>query len=500
MRVAVGGVWHESNTFSPIKTDLKCFQEYELLLNNHITDYHRGRKNTEVGGILEITENRHIEITGTVSASAIPSGPVTTATFKFLEQDLLERIEKIRGQIDGVLLALHGAMVTEDLDDPEGYLLHRIREIVGNTVPIGATLDHHANVSKKMVENADFLIGYRTHPHIDQGEVGQQAAKIMSFLIKNKVTPVMKMRKLPALLPGESSAEARSKLVERIKELEKREGILSASFFIGYSLADIKEVGPCAIVVTKQDKQLAEFEASRFAQLMWDLRNEFALKTLTVNKGINQALATPGGPILFIDTGDCFWAGGGGDVPFFLQSFIKKGVKNAVIAVIVDPKAVDECVEAQVGGQLTVSLGGKIDWINAKPIVVTGTVKAISPGKYWGQDFQFTEKQIDMGPTAVIDVKGIEVVITSKRASIHDPAMLRSLNIEPKDKEIIVLKDGVLNLVSYKSIAKKTIFFNSPGLANWDYCKRSYKKIPRPIFPLDPLSLAFSNSGNQKAS
>jgi len=105
-----------------------------------------------------------------------------------------------------------------------------------------------------------------------------------------------------------------------------------------------------------------------------------------------------------------------------------------------------------------------------------------------------------MGPTAVLDVKGIEVVITSRRASIHDPAMLGSLNIEPKDRKIIVLKDGLLNLVSYKSIAKKTIFFNSPGLANWDYCKRSYKKIPRPIFPLDPLSLAFSNSGNQKAS
>ncbi|GAI95688.1 unnamed protein product, partial [marine sediment metagenome] len=122
MRVAVGSVWHESNTFSPIKTDLKCFEEYELLLDNHIIDYHRGRRNTEIGGILEITENRHIEIIATVSASAIPSGPVTTVTFKFLEQNLLERIQKIRGQIDGVLLVLHGAMVTEDLDDPEGYL------------------------------------------------------------------------------------------------------------------------------------------------------------------------------------------------------------------------------------------------------------------------------------------------------------------------------------------------------------------------------------------
>jgi len=483
----VGSIWHESNTFSPIKTDLKCFEEYELLFDNDILDYHRGRKNTEIGGVLEVAENKHIEVIPTVSASAITSGPVTTAAFKFLEQNLLERIRKAKQQIDGVLLVLHGAMVTEDLDDPEGYLLHRTREIVGRNIPIGATLDHHANVSGQMVENADFLIGYRTHPHIDQGEVGQQAANIMSFLIENKVKPTMRMRKVPALFSGESSPKPRAKLVQRVEELERREEILSASFFIGYSLADIKEVGPCAVVVTREDKQLAEFETDRLAQLMWDLRDKFALETLTIDKGIDRALATSGRPILFIDMGDCFWAGGGGDVPFFLQSFIKRGVKNAVIAAIVDPGVVDECIRTGVGRRLTVSIGGKIDRINAKPIMVTGTVKVISEGKYWGKDIQLTEKEINMGPTTVLDVNGIEVVIVSKRTSIHDPAMLRSLNIEPKDKKIIVLKDGLINLVTYKSIAKETIFFNSPGFANWDFHKRSYEKIPRPIFPLDPV-------------
>ncbi|TKJ42907.1 hypothetical protein CEE35_09320 [Candidatus Aerophobetes bacterium Ae_b3b] len=496
MRVVLGSIWHESNTFSPTKTDLKCFKENQLLFDNDILDYHRGRKNTEIGGILEVAENKHIEIIPTVSASAIPSGPVTTAAFKFLEQNLLERIQKAKQQIDGVLLVLHGAMVTEDLDDPEGYLLHRIREIVGSSIPIGVTLDHHANVSRQMVENADFLIGYRTHPHVDQSEVGQQAAKVMSFLIENEVKPVMRMRKLPALFPGESSPKPRAKLVQRIEELERREEILSASFFIGYSLADIKEVGPCAIVVTRKDKQLAEFEADRFAQLMWKLRNEFALETVSIDEGIEQALGTSGGPILFVDTGDCFWAGGGGDVPFFLQSFLKKGVKNAVIAVIVDLEAVNKCIRTGVGKRLTVTVGGKLDQVNAKPITVTGTARVISNGKYWGKDFQFTEKEIDMGPAIVLDVNGIGVVIVSKRTSIHDPAMLRSLNIEPKDKKIIVLKDGLLNLVTYKSIAKETIFFNSPGFANWDYCKRSYQKILRPIFPLDPLSLSFSNRAN----
>jgi len=492
MRVVVGSIWHESNTFSPLKTDLKCFEENELLFDNDILDYHR-RKNTEIGGILEVAENKHIEIIPTVSASAITSGPVTTVAFKFLEQNLLERIQKVKQKIDGVLLVFHGAMVTEDLDDPEGYLLHRIREIVGSSIPIGVTLDHHANVSRQMVKDADFLIGYRTHPHVDQGKVGQQAAELMSFLTENKVKPIMRMRKLPALFPPETSPEPRAKLVQKIEELERKEEILSASFFIGYSLADIKEVGPCAIVVTKKDKQLAELEANRLAQLMWDLRNKFTLETCTIDEGINQAFTTSGGPILFIDMGDCFWAGGGGDVPFFLQSFIKKGVKNAVIAVIVDPEAVNKCIRTGIGKKLTVTIGGKIDRMNAKPIVVTGTVKVISEGKYWGKDFQLTEKEIDMGPTTVLDVNGIEVIIVSKRTSIHDPAMLRSLNIEPKDKKIIVLKDGLLNLSTYKSIARKTIFFNSPGFANWNYYKRFYKKIPRPIFPLDLLSLKIYN-------
>lgn len=495
MRLAVGSIWHESNTFSPIKTDLKSFSESQLLFDDDILDYHR-EKNTEIGGILEVAESEYIEIIPTISAAAIPSGPVTTPTFEFLEQNLLERIQRIKRQIDGILLVLHGAMVTEDLDDPEGCLIHRIRQIVGQRIPIGITLDHHANVSRQMVENADFLIAYRTHPHVDQGEVGQKAAKLINFLIENKVKPVMKMKKLPALFPGETSPEPRTKLVQTIKELEKKKEILSASFFIGYSLADVKEVGPCTIVIAIKDKQLAEFEANRFAQLMWDLRDEFALRTCTIDEGIDQAFATSDGPILFVDTGDCFWAGGGGDVPFFLDSFIKRKVENAVIAVIVDSEVVNKCIQAGVGKKLTVSIGGKLDQINAKPVVVTGTVKVISQGKYWGKDFQLTEKKIDMGPTVVLDVNGIEVIIVSKRTSIHDPAMLRSLNIEPKNRKIIVLKDGLLNLVTYKSVARKTMFFNSPGFANWDYCKKSYKKIPRPIFPLDPLTLNFQNKAN----
>ena len=139
------------------------------------------------------------------------------------------------------------------------------------------------------------------------------------------------------------------------------------------------------------------------------------------------------------------------------------------------------------GRRLSVSLGGKIDRINAEPITVTGRVKVVSEGKYRGKDFQFTEGEINLGPTVVLEVNGIEVIVISKYASIHDPSLLRSLNIEPKEKKIIVLKDGLPNLVTYKSIAQETIFFNSPGFANWDYTKRSYKKIPRPIFPLDDL-------------
>jgi len=489
MPVAVGSIYHESNTFSPIKTDLKCFQEYELLLDQDILNYHR-EKNSELKGALEVAESQGIELVPTISASAIPSGPITTVAFKFLEQNLLERIQKTKQQLEGILLFLHGAMVTEDLDDPEGYLLRKIREIMGNAIPVGVTLDHHANVSRDMVKYADFLIGYRTHPHIDQSKIGQQAAHLMSFLMKNKIKPVMCMRKLPMLLPGESSPKPRARLVRRIEKLERKEEILSASFFIGYSLADIKEVGSSVLVIAKKDEQLAQFETDRFAQLMWDMRHEFTLDTLTIDQGIDQALTLSGKPILFVDTGDCFWAGGAGDVPFFLQSFMKRRVKNAVIAGIVDPEAVDECIKAGVDKSLTVKIGGKIDQINAKPLTVTGTVKVISQGKYWGQSFQFTEREINMGPTVVFEVDGIEIILISQSASIHDPAMLRSLHIEPKEKKIIVLKDGLLNLIAYKSVAWKTLFFNSPGFANWDYSKRSYKKIPRPIFPLDDLKLS----------
>jgi len=483
MRIALGSIMHESNTFSPLKTSLDDFRQQQLLFDEDVIQHHRARR-TELGGMLEAAEVLNMQPAGTISATAVPSGPITAKTFSFFEENLTEKIKQ-QGPLDGVLLALHGSTVAETVDDVEGRLLERIRDIVGADVPIGLTLDHHANVTEKMVGNADFMIGYRTHPHVDQHDIGKKAAEILALLIRSNVKPVTVMKKLPMLLPGESSPVPRQRLVEKVNEIEADHGVLTASFFIGFPFADIDEVGPCSLVVAKDDESLAASRADELARLMWDMRDRFFLPTVSVEQAIQELPDTWAAPEIFVDMGDCSYAGAAGDVPFFLDALLRHGVEDAVIAAVLDKDAVDRCIQAGVGATLTLEIGGKLDRINGTPVRADGTVQFISDGKYRGRDFYLSEIDVDIGPAVVFNTRGIDVILVTRRITTYDPALLRSMNIEPSNKRVIVLKGGLLNQVTYGKIAGRIRPFNSPGFANWDFSKKTYKKIPRPVYPLD---------------
>ncbi|MFA7184486.1 MAG: M81 family metallopeptidase, partial [Victivallales bacterium] len=273
--IAIGSVMHESNTFSPITTNLEDFKQDQLLMGKAVFDYHRG-KSTEIGGMLEALEKRGVSPKPLISAVAIPSGPVSSETFDFILEKLETDLKKLDNP-DGLLLALHGGMSTETIGDTEGFLLRRVRKITGPRTLIGVTLDHHANLSKAMVETADFIIGYKTHPHVDQYDIGVKAAETLLFFLENRRRPTMKLVKLPLLLPGESSPVPRAKLLRLVEKLEKTAGVMSASFFIGFPFADHEDVGASAIAVTDGDAELAKSAAEKLAQLIWDLRAEFTL-------------------------------------------------------------------------------------------------------------------------------------------------------------------------------------------------------------------------------
>ncbi len=480
-RIALGSFMHETNTFSPIQTNIDSFRIIQLLVGEEVLNTHKNLK-TEIGGIIDIALNGSIKILPTLSATALPAGKITDSTFEYLLSLLLDGIQKAHYEqtLDGVLLVLHGASVTVSCDDPEGYIIKAVRNIVGASIPIVVTLDHHANVTELMVNQSDILLSYRTHPHTDQYEIGCKSAELIIKMIEGKIKPVQKMEKVSMVVPAESSPSMRAKLEARLKDIEKKEDIISASFFIGYPFADIYNIGPAAIVITDGDKSLAEKEAVEFGELIWNLRDDFAIDVPLFEEAIDAVLKSPDKPWVFGDLGDCIMGGGTGDISELFNILLKKNVKNSCAA-LVDPIAVKQCIDTGIGNAINLQVGGKLLPENFSSLSVRGTIIHISKGTYIGKGYDLSVQTIERGMTVVLDVNGNNLVLTERRSPVHDPEFYRSVGIEPLEQKIIII-DAFYLTVTYKSIAKDIIFLNSPGICNWNFNPDNYKKIPKSIY------------------
>ncbi len=484
MRIAIGSIMHESNTFSTVRTTLNDFNN--MTVGKEVIESYQGTGHP-VGGFLAVAQKEGIEIIPTIVTNACPSGPVTDHAFQFLKEKLLKGI-KNAGHIDGVLLALHGAMLTESLEDPEGNILEEVRRIIGNTAYLVSSLDSHANLSPLMVKNADALIGYKTAPHVDRRETGEEAARVLISLIKKKVTATMAMKKIPMLASGNAavtSAEPMVSLLEKAKLRERQKGVVSLSVFIGYTLADVAISGPSIVAVTENNPELARKITRDLAREMWRVRKEFRFELTPVPDAIDQALLTEGGPVVIADMGDNPCGGGSGDVNILLENLIERKVRDVAVALFVDPGAVKKAIEAGVGEQVSLEIGGKIDTDACKPLKVKGKVRLLFDGKFMHKELVAQGTWDDMGRTAVVHINGIEVVIVERTIRVSDPEIFRSVGIEPKDKKIVVVKDGLQFLVCYEPFAKRVIFVDTPGWTSPNLSYFTFKNLKRPIFPLD---------------
>jgi microcystin degradation protein MlrC len=270
-----------------------------------------------------------------------------------------------------------------------------------------------------------------------------------------------------------------------VKAARQKPDIVSISIIAGFGLFDGKEVGASVLVSSTCNHELAQKEASFLAQEFWNLREHFLLKPISINEALDRAMEIPGGPVVFSDGGDNISAGAAGDTTFILQALIERGVSSAALAVIRDPEAVEKAIRAGVGKKITMEIGGKIDTVNSRPLKVTGVVKLISEGKYIYKGPLKTGTEANMGKTAGLRIGSIDVILTENMVEVYDPEIFRSNGIEPKDKKIVVLKEGVHFPASYGPIAKATFHIDSPGFSSWNFAKLNYKNIPRPIFPLD---------------
>jgi len=468
-RVAIAGIKHETNTFSTVKTKL---EDYSPLYGQEIIDFYDGTR-TEIGGFIDTLREARIEIIPTIAASATPAGPINRKDLEHMIETVLKGIREA-GKVDGVLLALHGAMVAQGIPEAEGTILKAVRDLVGPSTPIIITLDLHALISQMMIDNCDAVFGYDTNPHIDMYKRGREAAETMAATLKGEIRPVVAHKKVPMMPPtiNQRTTEGpMTKLLERAFQMEEDPRVINACLFPAFPYADVERVGSAAVVVTDDDPVLAQELADELGDLFWSLRDEF-LKPLTpIPEAVRRAIEAPEGPVILADVADNPGGGAPGDGTEILRELIRQGAKNVGIATIKDPEAVRRAEEAGVRGTLTMEIGGKTDGFHGEPIRVTATVRTLTDGHFI-RKAGGVGVRVNVGKTAVIDVDGIEIILTERSHAPNDPEIYRRNGIEPTDKKTLVLKSRGHFRAAYEPFSKELSWF-------------TYTNVPRPLWPLD---------------
>jgi len=486
MRVITGCIGHETNTFSNVISDLEKFKEMGIIEGDEFFDVFPGTRSIG-GAFIEVAESRGFELIPTLWNNVFAWGLVTDEALDFMLDKLLEGI-KAAGQYDGVLLQLHGAMVSESHPDAEAYILGKIRALVGEKVPVIATLDLHANLSSATVEAADILVGYDTYPHVDPYERGLEAAELMYRMLKGEIKPTAVHEKPPLLISPQqqkTSYYPMKSVYDLAHKIEEDERVLNVTVLPGYPFSDIEYAGMDIIVTTNNDKALAQKKAKELADYMWRIRRDFLAEVEPVESAVRRAMEAEEGPIILADQADNPGGGAPADGTAIVQELIKQKAKNVVICLMRDPEAVAKAIEAGVGSTVTMKIGGKTDKLHGEPVLVTGKVKLISDGKYVRKSVMGRGLTTNLGRTVIFDVDGIEIMLTEIRVQPTDLQQYRAFGIEPTEKKIIVVKSAVHFRAVHEPIAKEIIEVDGPGIHGTRLTAFNHKNVKRPIFPLD---------------
>lgn len=492
-RILIGQIKHETNTFSRLPTTLDSYDKRVLAYGEDMFRQLGGTR-TEIGGYMEAAKKYGWELIPTVAGDATPSGKVTAEAWAKLSGTIVDGLEKA-GKVDGILLALHGAMVTETVDDGEGDLLKRLRQRVGPDVPIFATLDLHANVTDAMAENANALIAYRTYPHIDHIERATQAAELMRRTLAGEIRPVSAVARratLDALDHGRTHADPQDagpmdRVLAAAGALEGKDDILAVSVHAGFQAADIHDSGPSVAVCADGDRAKAKAVAERMMDLVWDTRGQSTVAHSDLASAMAEAKQMGDKPLVIADFTDNPGGGGYGDATRLLGAMIEAKLVNAAFHSINDPEAVKIGQQAGKGATVTLALGGKVDPIFGAPLNVTGVVQNLTEGSFICDGPMHKGVRLAHGPTMVLKIGGIEVVVTSNRLQTIDRQAFLSQGIDPRTKSVIVVKSSQHFRAAFGPIARKVILADGGALTSHDLKLFPYKNLRRPIWPLDPM-------------
>ena len=486
MRLLIAMMKHETNTFSPVPTPLERFRP---LYGEAAVRAYRGT-GTGLGAYLELAEREGAEIVVPIAAGAPPSRPVEDEAYRHITDTICEAAA--RGGFDGIMLDLHGAMVTESLEDGEGRFLKRLRAIDPKT-PIAVSLDMHANLYDEIIANATIVTGYRTYPHVDTYETARLAGEILLRTIRGEVKPVMAWGNVPMLphVMRQGTDDHPNKELQHRCAAMTADDALAASLFTGFPHADIANAGLSAVVVTDGDLKLAEDLRNELLDRAWVEREAFVYQIEPLKESIARAKAMPPGegPIVLLDHYDNCASGGTMDTTAVLAEIFRQRLENVAAFAIYDPEAVQQAIAAGIGAEVSLSIGGKIEMtaipVESPPLTVSGMVKTISNGRYRNRGPMGRGVQMDMGPAVVIDTGPVEIVLISRHVEPSDLNCLVSLGIDPTQKRYVMLKSRIHWRAGLGKLAKAVVDCAGVGVCTSDYGQLQFKKVRRPIYPLD---------------
>jgi microcystin degradation protein MlrC len=484
MRIAIGGIEHETNTYADATSGTTPLRAFEIFRGDEMVAEYTGT-GTTIGGMLAGCAETGAEAVPTFKAWAQPSGTIQAPAYSSMLGELCARLTDAL-PLDAVGLSLHGAGVAEGIDDLEADVCRAVRGVVGPNVPIAATFDLHGNPTQAM---ADVLDGggfcFHLYPHTDMGERGREAVRVVSRVAAGELRPVNVVERLPILLPpSTTNFTPAARVNEYCAEVESRAGVIDCTFFHGFPFVDIPQVGSHIWVTTDGDPALARRLAREVARFVWDMREEFLPEVLSPDEAVARALQIGDGPVVINETNDNAGGGAPADGTHLLKAMLDARVTDACFGFICDPSVAHAAHAAGVGAELDVVLGGKTDDVHGPPLPLRVKVVALSDGRYTLRTWAPGMK-MDHGPMARLAVDGIEVIVGSERSQTFEPGVFEIHGMDVTRYRIVALKSSQHFRAGFEPIAKAIVTSDAPGLTTlrpWTFPR---SRTPRPIWPMD---------------
>lgn len=482
MTFFIAGLEHETNSFSPISTDISSYEQmilYRPSCGGVIDAYDR------IADFEHVAEERGYRVIRGLSALAQPGGPTRREDYEALRDEILHDLQTAF-PVDAVLLVLHGAQMAVGYDDCEGDLVRAARQIVGADIPIGLQLDLHGNLTDLMIDNADFLIACKEYPHTDYRDRAAELIDLCRRFAEGEIKPAHSVFRVPMLGVFRTTESPLRELVDTTIELESQGQALSISLMHGFPWSDMEDSGAAVLVTTNASRQIGDRIAADLGRRFFAMRKKFADSYLTIDQAIDRFQKNTIGTTIIADVSDNPGGGAGGDSTYLLGKIFERGIQNAALAMIYDPEAVIAARCAGVGKTVALRIGGKLSEMSGRPLPIEARVLAIKDdARQQGLGPQLEP----LGAAVAIEANGVQVVVNSRRQQTFSPDCFTQLGIDPTTKRLLVVKSSHHFYDQFRALVNDIIYCEAPGTVNPVLNDLPYRKIRHPIWPLEETSL-----------